>query len=272
MRWMTRGIMLLMAAVLLFGVVVAVFTAKPPEPERIEWQADPVLPVSAAETVQTLLVTQDGCYLYTGEQAQTAYEQYLQRTWVSNVDHRILSTPMAALETTGAPSGQEPQSFGHSYRFVPDKQSGRTVWGEETRISDQVWANSTEIAQSGLFSGAASASGWVNPELKGLFLEAVQAKIGTEYRKQWDGEVASLMPVAPGKRMWIQYRPAYLRYIGTAQQYRNQDGTVTESQPVEVLQVSAHRVPMFGGGVLPTGVYRWCQDNEVNSAFPPLAV
>ena len=204
------------------------------------------------EVVQMLIVSDDGCYLYQGADAQAAYNQMEEGTFINDPANLIESEPVpssSSSEKTSTPNLSDDPSlygaFSYKYRFVPDSGSGKKVYGDYSIISDP-WGNATDTTQSSTVTFTASASGSISAKLTGKYLDALESEIGTQYTESFSSTVSVNYSVPPHKRIWLQYKPEYTRYVGEVQKYYipryNSDLIIVESsKDVEVLEAYERR-------------------------------
>lgn len=234
------------------------------------------------EVVQMLIVSDDGCYLYQGADAQAAYNQLEEGTFINDPANLIASVPVpssSSSEKTSTPNlSDDPNlsgAFSYKYRFVPDSGSGKKVYGDYSIISDP-WGNATDTTQSSTVTFTASASGSISAKLTGKYLDALESEIGTQYTETFSSTVSVNYSVPSHKRIWLQYKPEYTRYVGEVQKYfiprYNRDRIVVESsKDVEVLEAYERSTYILGHRyTLPAGTYTWCQDSDYMSKKPPV--
>ena len=231
------------------------------------------------DILQVLIVSDDGCFLYQGDNADTAFNDLNNGTLVNSPKNKIASSPVlhntSSVVTDPQPTpGIEPYSLTYKYRFIPNANNKTKVYGNYSIISD-VWGNDSSITQDSTFSFTASASGSVNRELSGKYLDAVEAKIGTSYTKTFSTTTSITNKVPAHKRVWLQYKPEYVRYSGTSQKYfitrRSHQLIVENSCKVDILEASERSINLAGKTLtLPNGAYAWCEDNDYLSSRPPV--
>lgn len=226
--------------------------------------------------LEVLIVNEDGCHLYQGKDAQIAFEKLNEAPTLEETAHEIPAI-MASPSSMGDSSIMFRGPFSYKYRFVPDAKNKTPVYGTFSIVSNH-WGNETDITQSSHFTFSVSATGSVKTELKGKFLEAVEASIGTDYSKTYSANHTVDYNVPSRQRIWLQYKPEYTLYSGKSEKYFIPRGSagpfrkevVEESKPVRIHGVKQITVPI-GNKVLtvPAGAYVWCYDNDYLSRKPP---
>lgn len=228
-----------------------------------------------------LIVNDDGCFLYQGKDAQAAFERLQEAPTLGDAAYAgpaIIAPPMAI---AGAPLGDSDimfrGPFSYKYRFVPDAKNKTPVYGTYSIVSNS-WGNGSDETQTSHFTFSVSATGSIKTELKGKYLEAVEASIGTEYSQTYSASSTIDYNVPARKRVWLQYKPEYTLYSGRSEKYFIPRGAagpfrkevVEESKPVRIFGAKKFTIPI-GNKVLtvPAGAYVWCQDNDYSSQKPP---
>lgn len=227
--------------------------------------------------VQVLVVSDNGCYLYEGEDAQAAFLEIKDGSFVVSSLNEIDSFPVVTDAAKVLPvlnePGIAPNSLTYKYRFLPSENNKEKVYGSYSIISDP-WGNATSAVQKSTIAFTATASGSMDCSLSGKYLDVVEEKIGTQYKEEFSATVSVDYNVPSHKRVWLQYKPEYTHYVGYAQKYyitRYSDQLIVEtSKKVDILEASERTVSMLGSRyTLPAGTYVWCQDSDYMSKNPP---
>lgn len=229
-----------------------------------------------------LIVSDDGCYLYQGSDAQSAHTQMENGTFINNPANLVQSEPVISnifsekshIQNVSNESNLN-GAFSYKYRFIPNSDSGKKFYGSYSIISDP-WGNATDTPQSATVTFSASSSGSISTKLSGTYLDALQSEIGTQYTETFSATVSTNYSVPPHKRIWLPYKPEYTRYVGEVQRYFTPRYTgkptiINYREKVDVLEASERATDILGHRyTLPAGAYTWCQDSDYMSKNPPV--
>lgn len=227
-----------------------------------------------SKVLQVLIVSDSGNFLYTGEEAQIAYENINELQFFdSNSLISAMPSNNVTIEDNNDILGPQ-RSFSYKYRFVPDSDNGDKFYGSYSIISDPM-GNATSRDQSSTFSFTATSAWSVNCSLTGKYEDVVEATIGGDWSEEYSATHAVDFTVAPKTRVWLQYKPEYIKHSGSAQKYytpRYQDYPIIieSSQDVDIDEAYERTVTLAGTKLtLPAGAYVWCEDSDYLNRTTP---